>query len=199
MHAPPVRNRKMTRFVFATGLAYSVLSCATQQKPGAPSGPIGVTQLYPVAVGNAWAHMVTDHETSQQVLVTSRISATTATSFTVISGDEIIEYVLKDGGIFKPKSGYFMMIDPITEGARWPISSGGEVRVERMNATDTVTAGTFEGCVVIVEEVGGEQRAEWTYAPHVGPIRMRVWTLLTPEPTLVMSGELRGYDVAEPS
>ena len=173
-------------------------SCATAAKaPAPPPEPLAAVAYYPVAKTNAWAHLVTNHATgADPVLVTSRITDVQSDSFAVTSGAEEIRYERRADGIFKPKSGYYMIKDPVAVGTEWPMPEGaGHVRITDVTAEITVSASCQRGCVVVVEELPGQQRAEWTYAPRLGPIRMRVWDLSAQPPKLLVSGELKAYQV----
>lgn len=178
-------------------------ACATTTKKVQEKKAWTAVDYYPVGVGNAWAYMVTNHggpNAGSNVLLTTQMIDVTETTFTIKSGDEPITYERRPDGVFKPKSGYHMLKDPIAQGASWTIPGGmGTVTVTAVDEEVKVTAGKFMWCITVVEELGGIQRAEWTYAPEVGPVRMRIYDLKKGAPALVVSGELRGFQLDPPA
>jgi len=152
--------------------------------------------FYPIVVGNAWAHMVTSHDTGESILVTSRIAKVDPDGFVLSSGANNVSYARKPEGLFKPQSGYFILKNPIKEGASWKMRDvEGEVRIEMVSKTATVTAGKFKNCIQVVEEIPKSQKVVWTYAPGVGPVEMQVYSLEIDPPLLLISSDLKGYQV----
>lgn len=182
-------------------LAVAALTCltacaASQPERAAPPAarPAGA-RYFPLERGTSWAYTVETNLEGEQrsVLSTARIVESSAESFVLQTGDERARYTLRPDGIYKETSGYAILREPLELGARWSILDGkGEIRVEGAGATVATPAGTFEGCLVVVEEVFRDQRVEWTYAPEVGPVRMRVF-LLGDAPVLVADAVLRGF------
>ena len=177
-----------------------MVSCATTQSIDKGPPAEFAEDFYPIVEGNAWAHAVTSHDTGQMVLVTSRIAKVDPDGFVISSGANNVTYARKPEGLFKPQSGYFILKDPIKAGARWKMRDlEGEVRVDLVAQTTTVTAGRFKNCIHVTEEIPESQRVEWVYAPGVGPIRMRVYSLEIDPPLLLISSDLKAYQVSLPA
>jgi hypothetical protein len=182
------------RFVIL-GVCFA-MACATTKS--ADQGPPAETveDFYPLVIGNAWAHSVVSHDTDESILVTSRIAKVDPDGFVLTFGANNVSYARKPEGIFKPQSGYFILKNPIKTGASWKMrDTEGEVRIDMTAQTTTVTAGKFKNCIHVTEEIPGSQKVEWVYAPGVGPIRMRVYSLEIDPPLLLISSELKGYQV----
>lgn len=160
-----------------------------------PAGPARAVDYYPIGEGHAWAHDVTDHRLEGQgpVLITSRMVEVDQRGFTIDSVRQRIRYELLEDGIFKPESRYHLLKDPIETGAGWAIPVGGTVQITSTTEVVKVPAGTFDGCLVVVEELDQIHRVEWTYARGVGPVQMRVFDLRDGPPKLVIEGVLRSW------
>ncbi len=192
----------MPRYARVLTIALLACACATPQKKVQEKKAWTAADYYPAEKGNAWAYMVTNHTgptAGSQVLLTAQIIDSNETTFTIKSGKDPVTYERRAEGVFKPQSGYHLIKDPLTKGASWSIPGGmGTVTITGVDETVQVTAGKFMWCITVVEDIGGQQRAEWTYAPEVGPVRMRIYDLKGQEPTLQVSGELRGYQIGPP-
>ena len=179
--------------VFAFGL---VAGCVTTQTSKKLPPAEKASDFYPVALGNAWAHMVTSHDTNEQVLVTSRIAKVDPDGFVLTTGAQNVAIARKPDGLFKPQSGYYILKDPIKPGATWKMrDADGTVSITALAQTTTVSAGKFRNCLHVTEEIPGSQRAQIVYAPGVGPISMKVYSLEIDPPLLLISSELKGYQI----
>jgi hypothetical protein len=177
-------------------LAMMMASCATTSSLDHGPPAETVEDFYPIVEGNAWAHLVTSHDTGEVVLLTSRISKVDPDGFVLSAGPNNVSYARKPEGLFKPQSGYFILKNPIKQGASWKMRDiEGEVRIEQTGKTATVAAGRFKNCITVVEEIPKSQRVEWVYAPGIGPIQMKVYSLEIDPPLLLLSSDLKGYQV----
>ena len=163
------------------------------------TGPLPAASYFPLEPGSSWAYLVEQHQgdgRTTTVLATTQVIAGASNQFAVQSGDAISSYELRPDGIFKAASKYFVLKDPIKAGAKWPIfNDEGEVRVDATNVREEVPAGAFDGCVRVVEEIFDDQKVEWTYAPRVGPVRMRVFLLDGGPELLVIDSKLKAYRI----
>ncbi len=184
----------------ASNLACALLfvGCASGGAPApVASGPKVALDYYPIQEGNAWSYQVLDQRVGTPVLLTSRMIEVSEKGFTIDSVRQRVRYAIRGRAIFRPKSGYAILKDPLKVGAAWDIPAGGKVQVTKVGVTDTVKGGTFDNCVVIVEDIYKLQRAEWTYAADVGLIRMRIFDLREGAPKLLVSGELLSYAIGD--
>ena len=181
----------------AIAAALLAFGCQSGGQTDVAPSPTSVFDLYPIGVGHAWSYDIVQPG-KDTVLLTSRVTAAEATFFRLDTVKEEIEYALRAEGIFKPQMGYFLLKDPLQQGAKWPSALGGEVHIEEMGLEVTVPAGTFPQCVRVVEEVYQRQKIEWTYAPGVGPIEGRVFDLRPTPPVLVIHARLRAFSLENP-
>ena len=179
--------------IFAIGIFAGCVTTQTSEKlPPAEKA----SDFYPVKLGNAWAHLVTSHDTNAQVLVTSRIAKVDPDGFVLTTGAQNVAIARRAEGLFKPQSGYYILKDPIKAGASWKMrDADGMVTITAVSKTTTVAAGKFKNCIHLTEEIPGSQRANIVYAPGVGPISMKVFSLELEPPLLLISSELKGYQI----
>jgi hypothetical protein len=145
--------------------------------------------------GSTWAYEISKYLPGDKIekgFAAARVVKSSPSSFEVQTPSETIVYEIHPDGIYKPKAGYYLIKDPLQVGLRWPLPDGGEVRINRVGIRETTDAGTFEGCITIVEE-GRGGRAEWTYAPNVGPIHLRYFDLSLGQPVLIMEAKLKAF------
>lgn len=187
------------RALAATALALAACATTTSSERDAPP-PEGIKVYFPIAAGNSWAYEVVSDMgggKKRTILSTAQITRADATSFDLKSGDDVSAYEIREDGFFKSKSGYYTLKDPVLAGSRWQIMDGrGDVLIRDVGVSVTLPPGTFEGCIVVVEEIFGDQRVEWTYAPNIGPVQMRVFLLEGGTPSLLLEGKLKAYQLA---
>jgi hypothetical protein len=167
---------------------------------GAPVRPTGLdpgrlepSNLYPMREGYVWSYDV-DTGTGMRTFAVSRVLSVSGGRVAITNGGEEILYELRDGGIFRPQSGTWLLRAPIEVGASWPSSGDTTARVTSVTETVEVPGGRFEGCVEVLEEGGeGARRVRTVYCAGVGPtiVESRQELALRPEP-LVVRGELIG-------
>ena len=184
------------KYLWTVLVCVFVVGCVTAQTNEKLPPAEKASDFYPVALGNAWAHLVTSHDTNEQVLVTSRIAKADPEGFVITTGAQNVAIARKPDGFFKPQSGYYILKDPIQPGAVWKMrDTDGVVTINAVAKTTTVAAGKFRNCILVTEEIPGSQRAEIVYAPGVGPISMKVYSLEIEPPLLLVSSELKGYQI----
>jgi hypothetical protein len=180
------------------GLLLASAGACAAAGPAKKDGEVSFSarDYFPAAVGNSWAYLVERPDTKEPTLAVSQVTRADAASFELKSGDELSSYEIRADGIVKAKAQYYVLKDPLELGARWPILDGkGAVTVEALELVETVPAGRFAACLRIREELFGDQAIEWTYAPGVGPIRMRVFLLEGGAPALIADAQLKAYNI----
>ena len=150
-----------------------------------------------VADDLAGGHRVVQHDTDASVFVTSRVESADPSGFTLVTGEDRVRYETRPDGLFKPKSGYYLLKDPIEAGRRWDMGAEtkGHVAIAAVGFEHKLPSGTFRGCLRVIEEVDGRERAEWIYARGVGPVAMKIFDLSGDAPLLILSGTLRGHQI----
>lgn len=73
-------------------------------------------------------------------------------------------------GILRETRDAYLLRTPPDEGTSWPGGPGASMRIRRTNQRVVVPAGTFEGCVEVIEERVGAVRGSvlTTFCPDVG-------------------------------
>ena len=158
--------------LFLLGLALGASACGPAPEPEAPEGdPLAPKNLYPLAEGNVWSYNV---DTGQDLptLAQTRVVSAQGNRYEVSSNrSDPVVYELREQGIFRPANGTWLLKAPIRVGAEWPSSAGMTARVESTGVSVETPAGSFDGCVQVVETGGEAGRSVATvYCPEIGPV-----------------------------
>jgi len=190
----------------------TLIACGGAQDAGTGDDAIDPARLYPLNDGNVWTYDV-DTGVDLSALGISRVVEVQGPRVTVEnngSTQDAIVYELRPEGIFRVASGTWLLRRPIEVGATWPAAGGREARVRSIDERVEVGAGTFEGCVAVVEAEAGAtaelassptgtgQLVETIYCPDIGPVV--VDTQLSTElsgQTVHVRGELRAHMLSE--
>ncbi|MDQ3032670.1 MAG: hypothetical protein M3Y87_09655 [Myxococcota bacterium] len=158
--------------------------------------------LYPMREDYVWSYNV-DTGTGMNTFAVSRVVSVEGDRYVITNGGEEIIYELREGGIFRPPTGTWLLRAPIEVGASWETTGGLTARVVSVTESVDVPAGHFDGCVDVVEEGGDSgRRIRTVYCAGVGPtvVESRQELQLRDEP-LTVRGELiglvRGVEDAE--
>jgi hypothetical protein len=157
------------------------------------------THLYPLAEGNVWSYNV---RTTGEELPTLHIQRVTAVRGTEVEiqawSDRRERYEVRNGGIYRPGYGAWLLKAPVRIGAQWPSSSSRTAEVTSVDERIEVPAGVFEGCVRVEEDGGAAKVSSVTvYCPGVGPVRVESSLRAdTTGQTIRTVGELLGYELA---
>lgn len=149
--------------------------------------------LYPMRDGYVWSYNV-DTGTGMNTFAVSRVVSAEGDRYAISNGGEEILYEVREGGIFRPQTGTWLLRAPIEVGASWETTGGLTARVTSVTESVDVSAGHYDGCVVVVEEGGDSgRRIRTTYCAGVGPtvVESRQELQLRGEP-LTVRGELIG-------
>lgn len=155
---------------------------------GATSGT-DAERFFPLVHGHIWQYATSSDEGDRGVLVL-RAHRTDARhgELRTPSGARRIEYMPEGVGL--AGLGVFILKTPLAPGTTWRGEHGGTARITESNATVDVPAGRFSGCVIAVEERGGDRPVRYTttFCPDVGITRLSVEAGLASE-----RAELRSY------
>ncbi len=178
---------------------FTLIACGGAQDAGEGDDAIDPARLYPLSDGNVWTYDV-DTGVDLSALGISRVVEVQGPRVTVEnngSSQDAIVYELRPEGIFRVASETWLLKRPIEVGATWPAAGGREARVRSIDEHVEVAAGTFDGCVAVVE-TDGRQQVETIYCPDIGPVVVdtRIETELSGQ-TVVVRGELRAHMLSE--
>ena len=153
--------------------------------------------MYPLEAGNAWSYDVDTGEASTTLAVT-RVEAREGDQARVRTGTKVVRYELAPEGLRTLPDGAWLFRTPFAIGAEWAAPGGRIARIVSVDAVAETPAGSFEGCLQILE-TGGELDLEirTVYCPGVGPVSVEsTMRSNVSERSLTVRATLRGYEVS---
>jgi hypothetical protein len=181
----------------ATMLGWALASgCATAG--GAPDAAVAPEPhaFYPLESGNAWSYDVDTGDASTTLAVT-RVEGRDGMEARVRTGAEVVRYEVLEDGIRTVPEGAWLFRAPFVVGSEWPAPGGRRAQVVSIDAEVSAPAGSFEGCLDVLE-TGGDLDLEirTVYCPGVGPVRVEsTMRSSVSERSLTVTATLRGYQV----
>jgi hypothetical protein len=179
-------------------LATSLVGCATHQAAVRDPETIAPSDLYPFRAGNAWSYDVDTGEPTTTLALT-RVERIDGHRAHVRTGDALVVYEVQPEGIFVPDDGVWLLRAPIRVGTSWRARGDRNAEIVSTTAEAQTTAGSFEGCVEVLERggpLGLEVRT--VYCPGVGPATVTsTFHSELGDRALVVSARLRGYQLAK--
>jgi hypothetical protein len=173
--------------------ALILCSCAGTPSPSlAPRDTRSqVERLFPLLDGYIYTYQNSGQSAGVDMFMI-RVRRTSSTTAQLVTGSNVrmltisADHVRRDGG-------GFVLRAPLQKGASWQ-GDKGIVRVVDTGVQVKVPAGSYLGCVQVVEEVGGDARGTITtfFCPEVGIARMRVQQWQGAE-ELTQTTELRSF------
>lgn len=164
-------------------LASLTLSCASA--PAAPEAPRPAPPeealaYYPLEAGWKWAYDV--ERAGERILAVTSVQERQANGAVLQAGSETLHYDIGPAGIARSpgagetdkraSSNDYLIKNPIRPGSSWPIE-GGTATITSLGGSVTVSAGTFDNCLVVEEARSSPARlVRTTYAPGVGPVAL---------------------------
>jgi len=177
--------------------ALAVLATACASTPAvapAPAPRAGLTaaDLYPLDQGWKWAY---DLEKDGQSMLAMYAVLERGTDIAIVqAGDDRLVYAISAEGIAQKDGsvvGDFVVKNPIVAGTEWPVA-GGRARIVAVAQSVTVTAGKFDGCVVVEAARADPTRVvRTTFAPDIGPVIIELKIQFAGELTTVTRATLR--------
>jgi hypothetical protein len=158
-------------------------ACSSPAGPAAPSqltepppGAVGVSsnteleRYFPLIDGTVFAYETesADGDRGRQV---ARVHRTDATHGELVYPDGRKRYMYSPTGIRVDPTGELVLAPPLTVGGTFR-GQHGLARIEDVDASIEVRAGSFKHCLRLVEERGGDRRARFvtTFCPDVGVV-----------------------------
>jgi hypothetical protein len=170
-------------------LALSLAACAESQQAKVAASPWlapgeGVQQAssgskferyFPLVDGMVYNY-ATLNEVGDQGMLVARVHRVDAThgELRFPRGTKRFEYA-PDGVVLHAAGGAtYVLKAPLEVGASWRGEHGGTTRVVRLDAEADTPAGRFGGCIVTLEERGGDRpmRIGTTFCPEVGVVQL---------------------------
>ncbi len=135
-----------------------------------------VSRLLPLPDGHVFAYATADEVTGTRGMFVTRVRRGPAGRVTLTTGARARSLVVRPDGVARDPGGAYLLRAPLTAGASWAGDDGARVTVRDADARVTVPAGSFVGCVVTVEERGGDapRRTTTTFCPDVGIAALEV-------------------------
>lgn len=187
------------RRLVKTAWVWFVLSCATASGPEEPRRATDPHAMYPMHPGNAWSYDV-DTGAPATTLAVTRVEAREGHQARVRTGEKVVRYQLDREGIRTVPEGRWLLRTPFVVGAQWAAPGGRDARVVSVAAALQTPAGSFEGCLEVLE-TGGELDLEvrTVYCPGVGPVSVAsTMRSKVSERSVTVTATLRGYAVSPP-
>jgi len=151
----------------------AVLSCGGSQTRARDSAQTtGVERFFPLIEGTIYTYQtVTDRGPDMFMVRVRRLGPASAQ---LLTGSNVRSLSIKPDSIHRAGGG-FVLHAPLSKGTSWQ-GDRGTVRVIEDNQQVTVPAGAFKGCLLAVEEIGGDARGRisTSFCPEVGIVRMVV-------------------------
>jgi hypothetical protein len=153
------------------------------------SSGTALERYFPIVHGNLWHYDTASDEGERgRLLVRARRTSATEGELVTPGGTRRIAYTTEGVGLLGLS--VYVLKAPLAAGTSWTGEHRGRARIEAANVSVTVPAGRFDGCVVTVEERGGDVPVRYTttFCPDVGIVVLDVETGRAHE-----RAELRSY------
>ena len=154
------------------------LGCATSGSGAAQHVArtgLKAADYYPLAEGWKWAYDL--EKDGQKILAVYSVVERLPDGATIATGEELLPYAITPEGIAQRDTlgvGDFVLKDPITKDATWPVA-GGTAKVLSTTEEVTTDAGHFYDCAIVVTTRTEPLReVRTTFAPDVGPVEIEV-------------------------
>jgi hypothetical protein len=140
-----------------------------------PRTGLKAADYYPLARGFKWAYDL--EKDGERILATYAVVESNDQGATILAGTERLSYLTSPDGIAQidgAGAGDFILKNPMTKGAKWPVA-GGTAEVVSTTEEVTVDAGHFYDCAIVeVTRTDPPRIARTTFAPDVGPVSLEV-------------------------
>jgi hypothetical protein len=150
---------------FALGCSQTAPAAAAPTQ----AAPTGILRYMPLEDGTVFSYETSTTPTGERGLLVLEVRRpSTDTADLVVAGRARRVTITTDAVAYV--AGGFLLRNPLVAGAEWQ-GDFGHVRVTRVDASVTVGAGTFSGCVETLEELAtrdGEKRTTTAFCPGVG-------------------------------
>lgn len=184
---------------YFVGIALILSGCAPEVAPVPPSASptyrIASMRWLPPGEDIVYAYKTEDIVAKSSGVMMLRLQHPAGDSIELVTPQRSETLRYQDNGILRDRTGTLLLKVPPKLGDRWPAGPGVSAKVVRDNAQITVEAGSFDGCVEILEErhVPVSGTVTTTFCPNVGIVRMETYS---EEPLIRERVELRSFGKA---
>jgi hypothetical protein len=185
------------RWLATTVWLWLSAGCATAPAPAGETVEIDPHAMYPLEEGNAWSYDIDTGQAATTLAIT-RVEKRSGSEAHVRTGRKLVFYELVPEGIRLARGGAWLLRTPFELGAKWDAPGGRAARIVAVDRLAQTHAGTFDGCIEVLE-TGGELDLEvrTVYCPGVGPVSVAsTMRSNVSERSLTVTAKLRGYQVS---
>jgi hypothetical protein len=157
----------------AVGAAALGFGCATTHRappPGpAPTASSGITRYLPLENGTVFSYDTSSQPEGDHGLLVLEVRRPHPDSAELVVAGRARRMSIGEHAVAHAAGG-FLLREPLAVGAEWH-GDFGHVRITRVDASVTVGAGTFRGCIETVEELAtreSDKRTTTSFCPGVG-------------------------------
>jgi len=128
-----------------------------------------VERYFPLIDGTIFNY-ATENEAGDRGILIARVHRTDATHGELVFPTGKKRFVYSREGVRIEPTGDFVLAAPLTQGATFRGQNGGRARLEDTALVIDVRAGSYQNCVRVAEERGGDRPARFTttFCPNVG-------------------------------
>ncbi len=184
-----IQSGRLPRALGTAGITAALLMMSACGPPAEPSSPAAdpgrgpalssgtaLERLFPLQDRHVYQY-VAETDSGQQDGLVIQVSRSDALGGTLqLPGGRKHFRYQSDGVQLTPPTGapVYVLKQPLTPGNRWRGEHGGTVEIVAVDASVTVPAGLFTGCVTTVEQRGGDRplRVTTTFCPDVGIVQL---------------------------
>jgi hypothetical protein len=152
----------------AVALAAALAACGggaqgpveTTPPPEGPASEIG--RYMPFTDGHVYAYRTEDRVKGTSGALMLRVRRRSIGGAELVGGARTQRVVADESGIKREAEGTYMLRAPVAVGTTWRTGPTGSARIAAVDRQVKVPAGTFDRCVVVVEERSGAVRGKIT-------------------------------------
>jgi hypothetical protein len=134
-----------------------------------------IERFFPLQDGHVYTYDIVSPPGAPREQFIVRIRRRSADRAEMLTGGAVRQIVLEEDGIRREDAGYVLRV-PLRVGATWQGDNGGTATVEATDVEAQVPAGSFKGCVRVVERLTTAERKVITtvLCEGVGIVTMQV-------------------------
>ena len=131
-------------------------------------------RFFPLEEGNLYNYATAEGEDSGMLV--AKVKRSDATHGELRLSNRSDRFVYSPQGVAYDVTGIFVLKEPLEVGTTWPGEHGGTTRIEAIDASVKVIAGSYAGCVRTVEEGGRIQGARYasTFCAGIGMVLVEI-------------------------
>lgn len=144
----------------AAALTAALVACSPSEKPTEapppPEGPVSeVARYLPLNDNHVFAYRTEDRVKGISGALMLRVRKRSIGGAELIGGPRTQRVIADETGIKRETEGTYMLHTPVAVGTSWRTGPSGNARITAVDRPVKVLAGSFDHCVVVVEERAG--------------------------------------------